>query len=59
MNINNITPWIVEVYSGFSHWDKLIDELTEVFCTKEAAITYSNVIKHFNPNYRIEIYKSK
>ena len=55
----NLTPWAVIVYSGYSHWDKPISELEEAFCTREGAEVYAGTIKRYFPKYRTEIKKEE
>ena len=45
------------MYSSKSHWGVLIEELSEVFETKQCAEAYAKPIRKYNPEYRIEIYK--
>ena len=57
MKTKNLTPWVTYVYSGYAHWDKIIDELTEAHCTRDGARTYARTLKMNHPEYRIEIVK--
>lgn len=55
--MKNTTPFAVYVYTGRAHWDHLIDELTEAFCTRDGARTYAETIRRYNPGYYVEIVK--
>lgn len=49
----------VIVISGYSHGDKVIEELTEWFDTKEEVYNYIKPIKDDNPDYDILIIEDK
>lgn len=53
----NLTPWVTYVYSGYAHWDKPIEELTEAHCTRDGARVYARTIRNLCPGYRVEIRK--
>ena len=55
----NLTPWVVTVYSGHAHWDKPVEELEAAFYTEEGAKVYAGAIRISKPFYRVEIKKEE
>ncbi len=55
MKFTNLTPWVVTVYSGYAHWDKVVYE--EAFHTMYEAKDCAKTIEKYHPEYRIEIIK--
>lgn len=46
----------VNIYTGYAHWDKIIDEICDSFETEKQAIEYAKTIEKYRPNYKIEIF---
>lgn len=55
MEIVNTTPFVVTVFSGYTHWDKPIEELEGYFETLKQAKEYAKCIGKYRPEYRVII----